>query len=590
MKLILFIISIFSTSLLNYDFNLNLSILPSSIISIVLSYLLINTYKKNKKFNKCIFINSLLFAIFFTIGICYEKAGSLSYFLNFTNAFLCLYNVILFTYLFYIAITYLYSLIDNHKESKKINKVLKFIFYDHPYLTSFAIVLLSSIIYLIFYYPGILAWDGMWQLNYYYKIYGNITNHHPAGLSLIMGHIIDLGHKILNDNFGLFIYVSIQSIINALIYAYVLKIMNKLNTPLHIRIISLIFYAFFPYLVVYSITFIKDTIFYLFILLLFVYTYYHFYIDYNKKNIKKYFFLAFIYIILFIFRNNGFHIILLNSIVMFIYHIKSNKQISIGFLCLLVLSLFLNYTYHNIFMPKNNIKEGSIGEALSIPLQQTARYIKYHKDDISEKEDKYLTEFFGHEYNNVDEKYDPEVSDKVKAQFIHESPTDEELKNYFKAWFTMAFKHPETYIDATLNNTYGYFYPSKYIFTKNSVITYTLQETTSVNYHNLDFHRNKLSKGRNILKESSEFLKKQPVFSLLYTTAFYILILISSIFNLIYQKRTKEIVYFTPLICVLLICLASPVNGYLRYALPIIVSTPFILAILYNKKSINKKM
>lgn len=51
------------------------------------------------------------------------------------------------------------------------------------------------------------------------------------------------------------------------------------------------------------------------------------------------------------------------------------------------------------------------------------------------------------------------MSDPVKATYRTGNITKEKLMNYFKAWFSMFKKHPGVYIEATLHNTYGYFYP-----------------------------------------------------------------------------------------------------------------------------------
>lgn len=592
-KAVIFILSFIIVSLLNYDFSITSSIIPNAIFSLLLSYFLNNEYQKYQqaktKINKIALINSILFSLFFIIGICYEKEGSLSYLFNIKNLLLSIANLTIFTIIFYCLISFLYTKIDNIKETKANNKVINFIFNKHPFLSSFIIVLLSSFIYIIFFYPGIMAWDGLWQLDYYYGIF-RFTNHHPAGVSLIMGKLMDIGSQILNDNLGMFLFILIQVIANALIYGYVIKIMDKMNVPLIIKILSLFFYSTYSYLVVYSVTYVKDTIFYLFLTLLFVYTYYHFHINYQEKNILKYLILALIYFILFIFRNNGFHVILITSIIMLITNIKRDKYIVTGYIILLLFTITLNYSYHNIFLVNMSIEEGSRGEALSIPLQQVARYVNTYPDDITREEDTHLRRIFGDEYKDYLKDYNPHISDKVKAKFINNPTTDYQWEHFFKAWYSLFFKHPGVYIDATLNNIYGYFFPVRQLFTSNTVITYEIKKDKAVDFGNLDLnHNEKLAWGRKILRESSEYVKKQPVINLLYTSGFYDLILIFAIFNLIHQKRAKEIVYLTPLILILAVCIASPVNGYFRYTLPIVASTPFLIALLCTHFKIPKQ-
>lgn len=60
-------------------------------------------------------------------------------------------------------------------------------------------------------------------------------------------------------------------------------------------------------------------------------------------------------------------------------------------------------------------------------------------------------------YDGIKENYNPEISDFVKNTFREES--EDKLSEYFKIWFEMFLKHPMVYVEATLNNTFAYYYP-----------------------------------------------------------------------------------------------------------------------------------
>ena len=79
-------------------------------------------------------------------------------------------------------------------------------------------------------------------------------------------------------------------------------------------------------------------------------------------------------------------------------------------------------------------KIASVGkqEALSVCFQQTARYIKYHGDEVTESEKEAIDKVL--KYEVIGELYDPNLSDSVKKTFKTES-TSEDLKNYFKCGF-----------------------------------------------------------------------------------------------------------------------------------------------------------
>ena len=71
--------------------------------------------------------------------------------------------------------------------------------------------------------------------------------------------------------------------------------------------------------------------------------------------------------------------------------------------------------YTKVLLPVFKITSGSIRETLSIPFQQTARYSKYHSDELSKEDiaiiDKVLV------YDTLAERYDPELADPVKNKF-----------------------------------------------------------------------------------------------------------------------------------------------------------------------------
>ena len=89
-------------------------------------------------------------------------------------------------------------------------------------------------------------------------------------------------------------------------------------------------------------------------------------------------------------------------------------------------------------------KIASVGkqEALSVCFQQTARYVKYHGDEVTQEEEEAIKKVLN--YKDIGNLYDPNPS--------------EDLKNYFKVWLSMGLKHPGEYIQSFIANTYQYYY------------------------------------------------------------------------------------------------------------------------------------
>lgn len=140
----------------------------------------------------------------------------------------------------------------------------------------------------------------------------------------------------------------------------------------------------------------------------------------------------------------------------------------------------------------------------------------------------------------------------------------------------MFFKHPGTYISATINNTYGYFSP----LSTNWYFYHKYNDTITKN--GIDYHQNNLVNLREDLTYFGQIFPYIPVLGLIVNIGFSNWIILFMIFYLIYRKRYKEMCYLIPSIIITLVCIASPVNTYFRYAMPNIFSIFTLAAIFLN--------
>lgn len=521
---------------------------------------------------------SLIFSLFIIIGLSFTYYNNLD--LIFEKAILSLILFIIFSFILYIIISFIFKRLDSYSpkdnyESKKIGNKLINLFNEKPILFSLLVIILAWLIYVIAFYPAILSPDPSYQIlqyfgidnkySYYSILLDNnmiITNHHPVMHTLLLGSCVKIGLIFNSTNIGLFIYSIVQITILALTLSYTIFFMKKMNINIKYRIICLILYAIVPVFPFYAMSPVKDVIFgcliILYIIMIFKYI----------NNIEKFSFIKTILLLILITlsRNNGIHVIILS--LPFLLFIKNKNRLK---LLLVTLSIFaFNFSYNNVILPYFKVTPSSKREMLSIPFQQTARYVKYYDNEIKEEEKKIIDKILT--YDTLASRYDPEKSDPVKNEFNKYS-TNEDLKSYFKVWYDGLLKHPRVYIEATLNNTYGYFYPPKtnwYIYYKyNSV----LKE------NNFNYHYNDLSSLRNILVISGKNFPGIPIIGLFVSIGLNTWILLFMISYLIYKKKYKQILYFLPSIILLLVCVASPVNTYFRYALPNIFAMPILLAI-----------
>ena len=283
----------------------------------------------------------------------------------------------------------------------------------------------------------------------------------------------------------------------------------------------------------------------------------------KKVSIKKCILLFVILLLMSLFRNNGIYLVYLLFPFLFFY-LKKNR-VKILSIFGLVIVLFL--TYQNVLLPHFKITPGSDREKLSIFFQQTARTIKYHEKDISEEDKEIIDKVL--DYDVIKKKYNPNLADPVKNTY-RLTVTSEDKSNYYKVWLKGFLKHPYTYVDATINNTYGYFDPLEsnwYVYT----------EYCDVVKHSINYHYNSLRGLRGFLTIYEGVMHRAPVIGLITSIGFYVFILLSMSIYLLFKKKYKYLIVLNPLLVSLLVCIASPANTYFRYAMPIIFSIPVVV-------------
>lgn len=526
-----------------------------------------------KKLSKVGIILSFILTTCFLFGYSIKKfhvIDSLFYKKNIIKTFFAFIILLVLIYILLIIIFKLLDKISNNKE--KGNKLYNFIFEKNPLLITFIIFFIFSIPFIIFYYPGPVHWDGLQELNYFYKI-DAFSNHHPVFPTLIMGLSMKLGRLIYNDNLGIFLYTFPQLMFSCFTFAYILKFMKDIKTSKIIRVLTFIFFLFNPVWYVNGYTIVKDTYYYLFFIWFLIY-YYKFYLDNSKKNTYLLFLFSMLVIL---FRNNGIYIVIA-SLIPYLFK-KNLRKKAVSFILIFILFQFS----YNKSLDYFKIRPSNIRETLSVPIQQTARYIKYYDKQLSKKERNYVENLYRMSIKEIKKKYQPELSDPVK--FPWKVNDKKELIEYFKFWFKCFKKHPKVYVDSFLENYYGYFYPLKKDY-KDGVAWFIVVYNKRVNTGYFDLHYLKTFKTeRNFITNFTNKLKVTKGIGLIYNTGVYTWVLLILIGYTLYKKRYTNLIFSIPILLTLAFCFLSPVNAYLRYMNPIIVTIPVYLAICLKKNN-----
>lgn len=537
---------------------------------------------KRKKILSIIY--SLIITIFIIIGTSFILTGNFKSITKYPILFL-ISSGLLYKIINEITI-YLYDKLDEKREKNldikknKFNTLLK----EKPFIFSLIFILLCWLIYLIAFYPGILSPDPSYQILQYFGIDNKysyysilidksviLTNHHPVIHTLLLGSCIKIGIKLFNSfNIGLFIYTLIQTFILAATLSYTIKFMKEINVNEKYRKLCLFIYALVPVFPLYALSPVKDVIFGC-LIILYVISLYKFIKNNCSMKVKDIVREIILIILIMLFRNNGFHVVLLSFPFLFLTSKKNLKKYLLIFL--VVISFY--FSYNKVILPHFKITNGSIREMLSVPFQQTARYVKKHKNEVTKSEKKAIDKIL--DYDTINKRYNPKLADPVKNKF-NRYYTNNDLKNYFKVWILELKKHPITYIEATINNTYGYFYP-----VETNWYVYIIPKKI-VNDFGFNYSFNSLYILRYVLSAIALVFPYIPFIGLFVNIGFNTWILLFMLSYLLYKKNYKSIIYILPSLILLLVCFVSPANTYFRYALPNIFLMPTLFSMFIKEK------
>lgn len=461
-----------------------------------------------------------------------------------------------------------------------------FLFKAHPFLCVGIVLNIVWFPALIGYLPGLFTWDTPQQIYMWYNMPNyhssllnlinpeiTLSQHHPVLHTALLGLCVQLGQLFGNDSFGVFVFTFIQFESTIFVIAYSLNVLYRIGSPKALIIGILCFYALVPIFPLFADLTVKDS---LFGVLLLAFETLCFSLAVNRESrCRDWAALISVAILLSLMRNGAllFALAGIASLVL-----TSPRYAKRGTLCAISV-LVVVVSFSSILLPSLQVTPGSKREMLSIPFQQVARYVVEHPDEMSDKDAVAIDAIL--ELDTLADRYDPNLSDKVKDQY-NENATREEMQNFWLAWARLGATHPETYLSATANNYYGYFYLTDFdpeLYTKE----YSMECMAKMESFNIHEAENAFS---DILGVFDMFymnlIETLPLIKVVLAPPFYVWILIVLTFICITQRRREGVVLLTAPWLVLLVNLIGPANGYsyFRYTYPIALCIPFIFGIV----------
>lgn len=403
-----------------------------------------------------------------------------------------------------------------------------------------------------------------------------LNNAHPIIFTAFAGIFLKIGMIFGNLSLGIILFSLVQSALMAMIFALVIVWMRNQNIGKNFIIATFLFYAVLPVNSIAGIIMWKDILF-AGIGLLFLLMLRKLYIEkggfFTKRNVAIYTLLAFLFCV---WRSNGIYAYALFSVLILI--IERGTFLNVKYISLILSPVALFITYSSAISMLTGPTPSTV--ALTVPLQQIARTVKYHGSSISEKDQAIINEILP--YQKIGSVYNPNLADPVLWTFDNKA-FKQDKQRYIKLWLELFIKYKKTYVAAFLYNTYGYIYP---LFPSNSPTDILFDNSSHLNalksYSDeayLNGNKPAVTSYQMLITSTAPFLRNIGLYSLVIVLGLYIAVI----------KRKRELTgVFIILFCLFASTILGPVNGELRYLYLFVVATPVILASAYYPHSNGK--
>ena len=447
-------------------------------------------------------------------------------------------------------------------------------FWDrHVFVLSFCAVFFCWLPWILMAYPGTFCVDSIRQMAAYLSgDLANWTPHHPPLSNLLMGSLAMLGAKLGDINLGVFFYPLFQTLVGALVFAYGATVMRK---ELGIRwgyvVLCVLFYALAPMWGCFAQWYEKDLLYtcvaagqtFLLVPIL------------HRRHITVPGALGLLAISLaaLLLRPNGICAVV-PGLLALIFALRGRDRIRSSAVCAVALTAYLCVIYG--LYPALGIRGWSTKESLSLPFQQTARWVRNYGDEVTDEEREAIDGVLN--YDSLAERYSPRVSDPVKATYKNDSTR---LRAYFKAWAKMGLRRPLCYLSASWNGGFGYLAPvapnlEAPIGWKGLPASAQRAGDTLIEagIPMKQVFRKAVQNLRLVRRAAIEY----PVLRVLCMPGLYTWVLLLCLILVLKRKKYAALPALIPSVTTALTCLASPLANAIRYELLVVAAVPVLTA------------
>ena len=445
-------------------------------------------------------------------------------------------------------------------------------FETHAFAGPLLVIMIFWSPYILAKFPGASMPETLAEMRQFY--WGTINNYYPPLHTIMLSLIMQLGNLLGSYTLGFFLNLVLQLAMLLSAFSYGFLLMKRWKTPYLFRYLALgiiCMTQFFPMestVVEKDIPYTACVVFLVLLLAELVRTIK----DSEPLSKKQIAGLILVCLGTAGFRNEGIYLVLVSAVAAIAYgwsvigkeNLKKWKSILVAFLIPVVLIL----GYQKVLLPACGVEDNGPKEALSIPFQQTARYVRDYGTEVTAEEAEIIGKVL--DYENLAELYDPITSDPVK--YTYHAETTGELLDYFRVWAIQLVKHPANAVEATMNNAYGWFYQEGY--------TQNYMMTSRIDGQDVRWEINqpaKLAGVRQVMERVAKLLSRVPVLNWFENAGMVSMLLILLVAVWIGAGKKRYLVAVSPLIVAVLVCIAGPTFNYqMRYIMPVMFCVPFL--------------
>lgn len=452
--------------------------------------------------------------------------------------------------------------------SQKLSAVLSAVinFYrDHTALSSFLLCLLCWLPYYLYQYPGIMTPD---SINQFEQVLGVIpyNNHHPFAHTMVFALLYKAAFALTGDMVvSVGFYTFAQMCLLSAGMAFFISTLRQQRIRPFLLLLLTAFYALIPYHAVFSVTIWKDipfaaaVLFFNCLLLRLILR--------GSLLIHERILLLFSGMMICLFRSNGWYAFLVVVPFLLFFFRKQKRQVYPCLLVTLLLCVLIKYPVMNHFQ----VTQPDLIESLCIPTQQIAAVLCNDRELTAEERG--LIESVV-DLTYIKELYNPTFADNMKE--LVRAGDQEYLashkKEFFKLWISLGLRYPEDYLDAYIQQTYGYWYPDSF---------YLVAEAEGVSATELGVSTRHLIGGPLVVKGKELAIKLGsivPIYGTLWSMGVACWVLLFSMGTVLVRRETRKLLCYLPSVLLLFtVLIATPVATEFRYVYFMVYSMPFYL-------------